>query len=145
MTILSAQLLLSNRQAITATALSTNVIDIGAPGTPYGAQGPLGRDIGKGNPIPILVQVVETFNEATSVTVSLEVSANSAMTSSTVVASQTIPLAQLVAGKKINLQYLPNGINQRYLAVRYTVTGTAPTAGRMHAGISMGNQTNIND
>ena len=35
--ILSAQQLFSDDQAITASADSTNVIDLGVPGTPFGA------------------------------------------------------------------------------------------------------------
>ena len=141
--ILSQQLILSAAQLITATTLSTNVIDLGIPGTPYGAVTTLNNDKGKGCPVPILIQVVEDFNTLTSLTVTIEVAANAAMTSSTVLVSQVILLADLVAGKQTWVQCLPNGVDQRYLAVRYTVGGTNPTLGAVTAGISMGNQTNV--
>ena len=141
--ILSAQQLLSNDQAITATALSTNVIDLGVPGTPHGAVAPLNMDIGKGNPVPVLIQVTEDFATLTSLTVTLEVSANEDMSSSKVVNTQTILAADLVAGKQTFMQCLPNGVDDQYLAVRYTVAGSNATAGKIMAGISMGNQTNI--
>ena len=141
--ILSKQLLLSSAQVITATALSTNVIDLGVAGTPYDAAAPLNQDIGKGTPVPILIQVVEAFNTLTSLTITIESSANSNMTSSTVLSSQTIPLAQLGLGAQSAVQVLPVGVDQRYLAVRYTVAGSAPTLGKITAGISMGNQTNV--
>lgn len=141
--ILSANQLFSNDQAITATAVSTNVIDLGVAGTPYGAQAPLHQDVGKGNPVPILVQVTEAFNNLTSLRVDIETSENADMSSAKVIASQTILLADLTAGKKTSVQYLPNDADLRYLGIRYTVTGAAPTTGKVFAGISMGNQTNI--
>ena len=141
--IFSKNLKLSDDQAVTATALSTNVIDLGQTGTPYGAAAALGSDVGKGTPIPILAQVTSAFNTLTSLTISIETSANSNMSSSTVVASTgAIPLAQLVAGKQMSIQYVPNDVNKRYMALRYTVAGTNPTLGTITAGITMGNQNN---
>ncbi|MBT3042958.1 MAG: hypothetical protein KME67_08880 [Candidatus Thiodiazotropha sp. (ex Codakia orbicularis)] len=138
--IFSAQQTFSDQQIITATARSTNVIDLGAPGTPPRGAAPLNQDVGKGTPIPINVQVTEDFDNLTSLDVAIEVGATEAL--GTVVATQNILLADLVAGKTLNLQCLPNGVDQRYLGLRYTVNGAAPTVGRVHAGISMGNQTN---
>lgn len=137
--ILSAQQLFSDDQAITATAVSTNVIDLGVPGTPFGGN-QLNQDIGKGTAVPVLIQVTEDFNNATSVQVDIMVSAAAAMTSPKVLASETILLADLVAGKQTNVQVVPKGADMRYLGVKYTVTGTAPTTGKFTAGISMGNQ-----
>lgn len=141
--ILSAQQLFSDDQAVTADAISENVIDLGVPGTPYDAAAPLNRDIGKGAHIPVLIQVTEDFNNATSVTVTVETSDNADLSSSTVLATEVIALADLVAGKQTFLQCLPNGVTGRYLGTRYDVTGTAPTTGKFTAGISMGNQTNL--
>lgn len=140
--ILSAQQLFSDDQAITATAVSTNKIDLGASATPYGGKAALAKDVGKGNPIPVLVQVTTAFATLTSLTITLETSANADLSSSTVLASETILAAALVAGKKTNLQFVPNGANKRYLGLRYTVAGSDATAGKITAGISMGNQTN---
>ena len=141
--IFSANALLSDDQAITATALATNVIDLGVPGTPYGAVAPLNQDVGKGAAIPILVQVTEDFATLTSLTVTVEVSAASGMTAPVVLAEETIAVADLVAGKQMFNQVVPNGADLRYLGVRYTVTGTNASAGKITAGITMGNQTNI--
>lgn len=141
--ILSINQLFSDSQAITADALSTNVIDTGAAGTPYLGNSPLNKDIGKGTPIPVLIQVDEAFNNLTSLEIAVEVSASADMSSSTVLASETVAAADLVVGKTTHLQCLPNGANLRYLAVRYNVTGTAPTTGTVTAGITMGNQTNF--
>lgn len=141
--ILSAQQLFSDDQAITATAVSTNVIDLGVAGTPYDAAAALNQDVGKGNPVPVLIQVTEDFATLTSLTITLETSANADLSSSTVLSSEVVTVANLVAGKQTFMQCLPNGVDQRYLGVRYTVTGSNATAGKITAGISMGNQTNI--
>lgn len=141
--IFSQQQIFSDAQAVTATAISENVIDLGVRGTPYDAAAALNGDVGKGCPVPILAQVVEDFDELTSLTVAIETSDNANLTGSTVLASQVIPLADLVAGKQIAVQFLPNGVTGRYLGLRYTVAGTPPTMGKVTAGITMGNQTNV--
>ena len=74
--------LLSNAQAITATANSTNILDLGAPGPIPGPNGTaLQRDPGKGEPIPLLVTVVQSFNNLTSLKISIQVSTDTAFTS----------------------------------------------------------------
>ena len=140
--ITSLRSLLSAGQAVTATAISENVMDLGVPGTPYGGAAALDRDFGKGTAVPFLVQVTEDFATCTSVTVTLETSANADLSSSTVLATEVILLAALVAGKQMNMQCLPNGVTGRYLGLRYTVGGSSATAGKITAGVTMGNQTN---
>lgn len=139
--IFSAQQLFSDDQAVTATARSTNVIDLGVAGTAYGAAAAFHQDIGKGAFVPFLVQVTEDFNNATSLTITIETGSSDSL--GTVVVSHTVVLADLVAGYQLPIQVLPNQINERYLGVRYTVTGSAPTTGQVTAGITMGNQTNV--
>tara|TARA_R110002153_G_scaffold101714_2_gene237970 strand:- start:10626 stop:11057 length:432 start_codon:yes stop_codon:yes gene_type:complete len=139
--ILSAQQLFSSNQAITATAISTNVIDLGVAGTPFGAASALNMDVGKGTEIPLLIQVTEAFNTLTSLTITIEVGSTTAL--GTAVVSTTILLANLKAGKQAAMVCLPKDINARYLGVRYTVAGTNPTAGKITAGITMGVQTNV--
>lgn len=124
--------LYSDDQAITATAVSTNVVDGGATT----------GDLGKGRPIPIRVQVTEAFDLLTSLQFDLQVDDNEAMASAKVVQSQTVLLADLVAGKVINFNYLPKGMDERYSQLNYTVVGTAPTAGKVTAGIVMEHQDN---
>lgn len=141
--IFSKHQLFSDAQAITGDAISTNVIDTGVRGTPYGAKAALTGDKGKGTPVPILIQAVEDFNNLTSLEVTIEVSANANLTSSTVLASQTIARADLNSKRQFDLQVLPTGVDQRYLGIRYNVIGTNPSTGAITAGITMGNQTNI--
>ncbi|EOG7781606.1 TPA: hypothetical protein SHS77_005611 [Raoultella planticola] len=128
--LLDQQALFSAAQAITATAASTNVIDTGS-----------NKDVGKYGDIPLLIQVVESFNTLTSLTVTVQTDDNSAFSSATDVLSLTIPLASLVQGYKSPVITLPMKI-ERYIRLNYTVTGTAPTAGKVTAGITGGVQTN---
>lgn len=142
--IFSVQQLLSDDQAVTADAISTNVIDLGLPGTPFDAVAPLNQDIGKGSMIPILVQVTTAFNTLTSLTITLENDSTADLaTAPIVLATETILLADLIAGKQMFMQFVPNGATKQFLGVRYNVNGTDPTLGNITAGITMGNQTNF--
>ncbi|EPJ4918106.1 Bbp16 family capsid cement protein [Klebsiella pneumoniae] len=128
--LLDQQALFSAAQAITATAASTNVIDTGN-----------NKDVGKYGDIPLLIQVVEGFNNLTSLTVTVQTDDNSAFSSAADVLSMTIPLASLVLGYKSPVITLPMKM-ERYIRLNYTVTGTAPTTGKVTAGITGGVQTN---
>lgn len=128
--LLDQQALFSAAQAITATAASTNVIDTGS-----------NKDVGKYGDIPLLIQVVEGFNNLTSLTVTVQTDDNSAFSSAADVLSMTIPLASLVLGFKSPVITLPMKM-ERYIRLNYTVTGTAPTTGKVTAGITGGVQTN---
>jgi len=140
---LDEQALFSDQQAITATAASTNYIDLGAANTPPGGSNAIQQDFGGGNDIPLLIQVTEAFNNLTSLTVAVQVDDDTSFSSPTTVAtSGAILRADLVAGKKIPPFNVPIGTDQRYLRLNYTVTGTAPTEGKVTAGIAGGLQTN---
>ncbi|WP_394894249.1 Bbp16 family capsid cement protein [Klebsiella pneumoniae] len=128
--LLDQQALFSAAQAITATAASTNVIDTGS-----------NKDVGKYGDIPLLIQVVEGFNNLTSLTLTVQTDDNSAFSSAADVLSMTIPLASLVLGYKSPVITLPMKM-ERYIRLNYTVTGTAPTTGKVTAGITGGVQTN---
>lgn len=128
--LLDQQALFSAAQAITVTAASTNVIDTGS-----------NKDVGKYGDIPLLIQVVEGFNNLTSLTVTVQTDDNSAFSSAADVLSMTIPLASLVPGYKSPVITLPMKM-ERYIRLNYTVTGTAPTTGKVTAGITGGVQTN---
>ncbi|TIT90394.1 MAG: hypothetical protein E5W41_00275 [Mesorhizobium sp.] len=134
--IFDMQTLLSDAQAITATAASTNIIDLGPINSGFA------RDIGKGKPIPLRIQLVEAFNNLTSLTIALQVDDNSGFASPKTVWSQTVVLADLIAGKVIVPEYITRGTDERYMRLNYTVTGTAPTTGKITAGVVAGAQSN---
>lgn len=132
--ILDLQALFSENQLVVATAASTNVIDLGVPGkTGYnGIQ--LVRKM-KHHKIPFLFQVVENFNNLTSLKVAVQQSVDSAFTTPVELYSETILLADLKIGKRLAFDSLPKNITARFIRVHYTVTGTAPTTGKVTSGI----------
>jgi len=135
--------LLSDGQAITASAASTNIIDLGATGTPYGSSVALTRDIGNAE-VPLVVTVTESFNNLTSLSIQIQTSVDAAFTSPVVAyQSPTYTLAQLATSAKYLLpDDFPVGTSQRYVRLFYTVVGTAPTLGRLTAGVVASRQKN---
>ncbi len=133
--IFSAQQLFSDDQVVNTTEGSTNVLDLGAPGTPYGAAGAIEKDIGKGTAIPILVQVTGAITGT--LTVTIQTDNDEGFGSATDVASYSFG-ASAAAGDQMAIQVLPNQIAERYLRLEYS----GATAGTVTAGITMGNQTN---
>ena len=133
MTIRDDQLLFSDNQAITATANSTNVIDLTAvaPGILHA-----------GEPIRLDARVTESFATATSVNVSVVTANDAALSSGAVTLAQTgaTAIATLVTGYEIPLQFL-QGTAKRYLGLVYTVAGSNATAGKISAGLVLDKQT----
>lgn len=142
--ILDSQNLFSDDQAVTGTAISENVLDLGVPGTPVKGNSALERDIGPGMPIPLLVQVTEDFDALTSLDITIEVSAAAGLTSPKVLSTTNLLLADLVAGKQLPVSVVPVDADLRYFGLRYTVNGSNPTVGKITASITGGNDTNNN-
>ena len=140
--LLSAEQLFSDSQALTATGASTNIIDLGATGTVIGAPAALVRDIGKGNPIPIIVNLdVAAGGTSPTLDIAVQVDTTDAFSSPTTVATSE-QVAGGAAGDSVYLDvYLPEGTNERYLRLNYTLGGTSPTY-TLTAGVVMGKQSN---
>lgn len=141
--IIDNQSLFSDGQAIVATAASANVLDTGAPGIPQWHTVALEKDIGKDRELPVAVSVTEAFNNLTSLTIAIEVDDNVGFASPKVVAqSRAYALAELGLGARLNFPArLPEGTDERFVRLKYTVVGTAPTTGKVFAGIVAGRQT----
>ena len=124
--ITDAFLRLSDAQALTTTAVSTNTIDLG-----------VARDVGAGEEIYVYFTVPTALAGGTSVTFQVITSAAANLGTPTVVGSTTaVPTASLVAGYKTAVRVNPtvfvNG--QRYLGAQYTISGTY-TSGAVTADI----------
>jgi len=139
------QSMLSDQQAITASAPSTNVIDLGKTGTAYGHAAAVKRDIGPGSAIPLRAQVTEAFTAggAATLQVQLEVSATENFAAPKVVwQTPAIALADLKPGKVFVPEYITRGTDERYFRLNYVVASGPMTAGKITAGVTLGNQSN---
>lgn len=120
--ILDALLLVSDAQAITVDAVSTNTIDLGNP--------TVKNRIGTGEPMGFAIQVdVAADFTTTDETYAIEIisSAAAALTSPTVLARFVLLASQLTIGKKFALPIPPGMPSQRYLGLNYDVGGTTPS------------------
>lgn len=126
-------------QAITATTISTNVIDTRIPGNPALVdQGLMGDDVW------VVVQVLQGFNNLTSLTVTLESdSAASLAVAPLVHFAKTTALTGLAAGATPVRIALPCEDYKRYLGLRFAVNGTAPTQGSLYAYLTNSLQRNV--
>ncbi len=112
-------LLLSNAQAVTADATSTNVIDIGE-----------GKNLFDGEPLAVVVCVDVAADTAdTDETYEFEIHTddNASMSSSTELVAKAIAGSALTAGSKHIIPIPVGAAVERYLAVKYDVGGTSPS------------------
>lgn len=117
--ILDAQLMFSDAQAVTADAISTNVIDLG-----------VGRNVFDGEPFAVLLAIdVAADFTTTDETYSVQIRTddNSSFSSPTTLLTHAILASALTAGRK-HIVPVPFGSNiERFIALYYDVGGTTPT------------------
>lgn len=134
----------STGQAITASAASTEYIDLGATGTPKpGHTTALARDIGRGNKVHLRIQVMETFATLTSLKVAVQTDTDSGFGSAaTILETEAIPVASLTAGYVFNITEFPRNVDARYVRLYFTVAGSNATAGKIFAAVTDANADN---
>lgn len=121
----------SEAQAITATAVSTNVIDLG-----------VNRDLGVDTEIDVFIQVDTAFTAAGAATLTIELQTDDNVSFSSATAlftSAAIGKATLVAGYQPFRFKLPQ-VTERYLRLNYTVATGPMTAGAITAALVTGRQ-----
>lgn len=112
--IMDAELLFSNAQAITASAASTNLLDLKAA-----------RDIGAGEDITFVCLVTSAFTDGGSdstLTVTIETDDNEAFASPKTAQTVGTLAALSPAGAKLVAQ-LQIGVDERFVRAYYTVAG----------------------
>tara|TARA_B100001769_G_scaffold12295_1_gene8474 strand:+ start:175 stop:606 length:432 start_codon:yes stop_codon:yes gene_type:complete len=116
----------SEDQALTTTAVSTNTIDLS-----------VARDVGEGTSLYMNFAVTEALANGTSVKFEVISSAAANLGSPTVIGStDAILTAALTLGKNVVVRINPDiaGKGQRYLGARYTIAGTF-NAGKVTADV----------
>jgi len=118
--ILDKECQLSDSQAVTADAATTNSYDTGAAG----------RDVGIGEPLCVVfnVEVAADFTTGDE-TYEFQVieSAASNLSSPTVLAAATIAASLLTVGRRVVIPIPPGSKALRYIGGYYNVGGTTPT------------------
>ena len=134
------QLPFSDSQAVTATAVSTNVIDLVSLGLGGGSNVALNviEDMGNGEPIYLVVQTAVAVTGGTSptLTVTLESSTTADLATSPTVHYSSGALATATyssAGTQFIAIALPMGDYKRYVGLRFTVASGPFTAGAFDA------------
>ena len=130
--ILDEQGLFSNNQKVTTSVASENVLDLGK------------REVSFGTPVELLIQVTEDFNNLTSLDIKVQTSVDEDFSDSVDLIEQTMTLAELTQGAVSAIKFLPKG-NLGYMRLFYTVNGSAPTKGKIVAGIVDGVQESFHN
>lgn len=114
---LDAQHLFSDAQAVTSTAVSTNVIDLGGD-----------HNVGIGEPMAVVITLdVGTDFTTGDETYVVTLQTGSSITPTTVIASKEIVGLQ-AAGTKFVMGVPADTSGERYLRLNFTHGGTSPTA-----------------
>lgn len=114
--LIDSTLMLSDKQAVTASAASENIIDQTAAGDAH-------------RHAAVVAQADEDFAGLSNLKISLQTCADSAFASPVELAAATFALADLKAGNALLKMALPSGA-LRYIRGYYTVSGTG-TAGKI--------------
>lgn len=133
MSYIDQNLVLSDAQAVTTTAVSTKSIDTATAL----------RNIGSGNQIEVLVAVGTAFTAAgaATMTIALQDSADNT-TFADVLVSPAIAVASLAAGFEALRVRVP-ATTRRYIALNYTIATGPMTAGALTAVLELDRQDNV--
>jgi len=123
--ILDAQNLFSDAQAVTASAASTNLIDLGAD-----------RDLGTGKPVYVVVQVDVAMTDSGSdstITVTAQTDAAAAFGSPTTAQTLGTFAALSAIGTRLIMALQPGQIVERFLRLYYTAANGSLSTGSFTA------------
>lgn len=137
--ILDKENMLSYKQAITVTANSTDVIDLGPNHWAYAS--------GNDKPIPMMLAIDEAFTDSGSdATLRIQVQSSNAEAINSGVRThydRTFTFAELLQNGRLDHNInLPPDV-QRYVRATYTVASGPFTAGKLTLGVTASRQTNL--
>lgn len=116
---LDSQLLFSDAQALSATAASTNLVDLGVD-----------ANQGIGEPLAVVITVDVAADGTTTdetYAFALQTDDNSSFSSAATILSRTIGYASLTAGSQHVIPVPADTSLERYVRLNYTLGGTTPT------------------
>lgn len=119
-----ALLQFSDAQALTATAASTNTIDL------FPNANGQNTNIAEGEPMCVMIAPSVSADATTgdeTYAVAIQTDDNTGFGSPTTLATVSIPAAALKAGATPVFIGLPSGLYERYLRLNYTLGGTTPS------------------
>lgn len=131
--ILDAQTLFSDAQALTASAASTNLIDLGAAG----------RDMGRGRKLMIRLNVDTALTDSGSdstVTVTLQTDDNDSFSSATTAQTLFTIAATAAAGTVYRAYVAPGALDERYCRLYYTMNNGNLSTGAVTAAMVLDDQ-----
>lgn len=106
--ILDEQCMFSNKQAITESCPSENVLNLGK------------REVAFGTPVELFIQICEKFENVTSLTIAVQTDDEEDFSSAVTLVEQTMKTEELVKGAVSNIKFLPKG-NLGFMRLYYTV------------------------
>lgn len=126
----------SSEQAITSTAASTDVIDLG-----------VAADLNPGRDLELVCIITEAFTAAGAATLQVQLQGSTDNSSfTTMLETAAIGKADLTIGRDILRVALPGPIagqsNPRYIRLNYVVATGPMTAGKVNAGFVLDRQRN---
>lgn len=130
--ILDEQGLFSNKQAVTASCVSENILDMGK------------REVSFGTPVELFIQIAEEFDNLTSLTIKVQTATDEEFSDAIDLIEHTMALEELKQGAVSSIKFLPKG-NLGYMRLSYVVSGTTPTKGAILAGIVDGTEQSFHN
>lgn len=121
----------SNRQSVTGTAVSDNIVQLD----------PSGKDVASGEPLFLNVIVNKPSGSASAMTVAFQVAATETMTSPVTVASWVIPATVMEKGGPVLSASLPAKLSRGYGRIQYS--GTSVSGLQVTAFLGQQGQTNL--
>lgn len=116
--LVDAALTFSDAQALTVTAVSTNLYDQGAP-----PSGTAERRIGSGEPMALVLTVDVAAAGGGTLQIDVQTDDNAGFSSAVVHAtSGAVAAAALTAGAKVIIPLIPGKVTERYMRLNYTLT-----------------------